>query len=227
MWQELKQALLDIFHAQAVNFAGPRSRRKGCCVRRAGRGSWSPGRWCRKVWGAGTWTGCFFSFIMKGASGKGCTRPSLGAAGGAGAAGYEWARGMEQEALLNWGPELARAVAVVPIPTDEGRRKERGYDIPEEIFRGWCGQRGFVWRPVFGATHALTAPQYLTVGGGPEGEYPGLAGAGAGVQRAAGSGAGGRYCDQRTWRGSGRCWLTGSGAGGMRWRWPVGWGSRV
>lgn len=35
---------------------------------------------------------------------------------------------------------------VVPIPTEPGRKKQRGYDVPEEIFRPWAEKHCLAWQ---------------------------------------------------------------------------------
>lgn len=73
-----------------------------------------------------------------------------------------------------------------------GRRAAEGAGVrhPGGDFPGLVWSAG-VCVAAGAAAHAAYAAPVRTVGGDPEGEYPGLAGAGAGVQRAAGSGAGG------------------------------------
>lgn len=53
---------------------------------------------------------------------------------------------------------------VVSIPTDVQRRKQRGYDIPEAVFKNALAQHG-VWQPDVLARIKATTPQYgLTPG---------------------------------------------------------------
>ena len=53
---------------------------------------------------------------------------------------------------------------VVSVPTDVQRRKQRGYDIPEAVFKNALAQHG-VWQPDVLARIKATTPQYgLTPG---------------------------------------------------------------
>ena len=53
---------------------------------------------------------------------------------------------------------------VVSIPTDAQRRKQRGYDIPEAVFKNALAQNG-AWQPDVLARIKPTTPQYgLTPG---------------------------------------------------------------
>ena len=53
---------------------------------------------------------------------------------------------------------------VVSVPTDIQRRKQRGYDIPEAVFKNALAQHG-VWQPDVLARIKATTPQYgLTPG---------------------------------------------------------------
>ena len=160
MWQELKRMLLDIFYPRSCPGCGTQVQEEGLLCPACRAGLLEPRTVVPESVGCRHLDGLFFLFHYEGGIREGLHQAKFGRRREVLAPlAYEWARGMEQEALLNWGPELARAVAVVPIPTDEGRRKERGYDIPEEIFRGWCGQRGFVWLPVLRRMRP-TLPQY-------------------------------------------------------------------
>ena len=48
---------------------------------------------------------------------------------------------------------------VVSVPTDVQRRKQRGYDIPEAVFKNALAQHG-VWQPDVLARIKATTPQY-------------------------------------------------------------------
>ena len=52
-----------------------------------------------------------------------------------------------------------QAIMVVPIPTEPTRRKDRGYDIPREIFLPWCRQEGLLWQETL-RRRAGSRPQY-------------------------------------------------------------------
>lgn len=53
---------------------------------------------------------------------------------------------------------------VVSVPTDAARRKQRGFDIPEAVFKNALAQHG-VWQPDVLARIKATTPQYgLTPG---------------------------------------------------------------
>lgn len=71
----------------------------------------------------------------------------------------EWKQGTLREKKFHWqlGPEVRLAAA--GIPTDPGRRKKRGYDLPEEIFQPWCRQEGYRWETLLVRNRA-TRPQY-------------------------------------------------------------------
>lgn len=47
------------------------------------------------------------------------------------------------EVCLEFPPGVG--LSVTGIPTDPDRRKQRGYDLPEEIFRPWCREAGYRW----------------------------------------------------------------------------------
>ena len=53
------------------------------------------------------------------------------------------------------------SVAVVHIPTDEERLKDRGYDLPEKIFRQWSKNNGFSWCDNCLQRKRNTPPQYI------------------------------------------------------------------
>lgn len=99
------------------------------------------------------------------------------------------ARGMESRGAVELGVGTGPAVAVVPISPDEGRRKERGHDIPEEIFRAGVVM-GFV--AAGAAAHAASRRPSTHRRWRPK-ENIQFAGAGAWVHVPPGSGAGGRY----------------------------------
>lgn len=48
---------------------------------------------------------------------------------------------------------------VVSVPTDAARRRQRGYDIPEAVFKNALAQHG-VWQPDVLARIEATTPQY-------------------------------------------------------------------
>ncbi len=70
-----------------------------------------------------------------------------------------WAEGIHEAALFQWDIPEGVKIALVTIPTDAMRKKERGYDIPEEIFRPWGKARGLVWEPLLVRTRS-TLPQF-------------------------------------------------------------------
>jgi ComF family protein len=51
------------------------------------------------------------------------------------------------------------SVAAVPVPTDPKRLRDRGYDIPEEIFYALCREKQLPWRPFLKRVR-LSRPQY-------------------------------------------------------------------
>ena len=71
----------------------------------------------------------------------------------------EWRQGVLREQRFHWHlvPEI-RLVAT-GIPTDPVRKKQRGYDLPEEIFRPWCRQEGYLWENLL-IRNRSTQPQY-------------------------------------------------------------------
>lgn len=60
---------------------------------------------------------------------------------------------------MPWQGEGILPPAVIPVPTDPGRRKKRGYDIPEEIFRPWAEKNQLPFLPVLRRIRP-TQPQY-------------------------------------------------------------------
>ena len=60
---------------------------------------------------------------------------------------------------MPWQEEGILPPAVIPVPTDPGRRKKRGYDIPEEIFRPWAEKNQLPFLPVLRRIRP-TQPQY-------------------------------------------------------------------
>ncbi|MGE4589769.1 MAG: ComF family protein [Acidaminococcaceae bacterium] len=54
---------------------------------------------------------------------------------------------------------LPENIFVVPIPTDRKRVAERGYDVPNGIFRHWALTQGFVWYEALSRIRS-TQPQY-------------------------------------------------------------------
>ena len=39
-----------------------------------------------------------------------------------------------------------KTLAVIPVPTDLARLRERGYDLPEQIFKNWSEHQGYQWQ---------------------------------------------------------------------------------
>lgn len=72
---------------------------------------------------------------------------------------WEWEQGLQEGALLQWQIPREVTLAIVPVPTAPGRVRERGYDIPEEIFQPWCSKMGYLWRPLLLRTRD-TKPQF-------------------------------------------------------------------
>ena len=60
----------------------------------------------------------------------------------------EWSQALEEKDLFHWQIPAPVSLAIVPIPTAPERVKQRGYEIPEEIFRPWCQARGYAWKPL-------------------------------------------------------------------------------
>lgn len=73
--------------------------------------------------------------------------------------GEEWARGIRQEGKFSWDLPPEVTLCATGIPTDPRRRKKRGYDLPEEIFRPWCRQEGYRWETLL-IRNRSTRPQY-------------------------------------------------------------------
>lgn len=59
--------------------------------------------------------------------------------------GEEWLQGLRREQKFAWEFPPGVGLSVTGIPTDPDRRKQRGYDLPEEIFRPWCREAGYRW----------------------------------------------------------------------------------
>lgn len=57
----------------------------------------------------------------------------------------EWQEGVTREGRFCWQLPEAVELMVTAIPTDPKRRKQRGYDVPEEIFRPWAQKSGYRW----------------------------------------------------------------------------------
>lgn len=49
--------------------------------------------------------------------------------------------------------------SVIPIPTDQQRQAQRGYDLPTELFQNWCAQENFQWQPILKRLK-YTKPQF-------------------------------------------------------------------
>jgi ComF family protein len=73
--------------------------------------------------------------------------------------GEEWVRGIRQEGKFSWDLPPEVTLCATGIPTDPRRRKKRGYDLPEEIFRPWCRQEGYRWETLL-IRNRSTRPQY-------------------------------------------------------------------
>ena len=71
----------------------------------------------------------------------------------------EWSQGVRREKKFSWQLPPSVKLAVTGIPTDPERRKQRGYDLPEEIFRPWCREAGYRLETLLVRNRA-TRPQY-------------------------------------------------------------------
>ena len=71
----------------------------------------------------------------------------------------EWQEGVDREGRFGWQLPAEVQLAVTAIPTDPARRKQRGYDVPEEIFRPWAQKRGYRWEALLRRVKA-TRPQF-------------------------------------------------------------------
>lgn len=72
---------------------------------------------------------------------------------------WEWEHGLQEQQLFQWKfPEDVK-VSFVPIPTDPGRVRQRGYEVPVEIFLPWCRAQGYTWDPLLVRVKA-TKPQF-------------------------------------------------------------------
>ncbi len=56
-----------------------------------------------------------------------------------------------------------RDIVIVPVPTDERRRQDRGFDLPEELFNRWSEENHFDWHPCLVRARS-TKPQYQLSG---------------------------------------------------------------
>ncbi len=70
-----------------------------------------------------------------------------------------WADGIREAKLFQWDIPEGVELSLVTIPTDAERKKARGYDIPEEIFRPWGKAIGLTWDPLLVRTRS-TLPQF-------------------------------------------------------------------
>ncbi len=71
----------------------------------------------------------------------------------------EWQEGVEKEDRFSWQLPAEVQLAVTAIPTDPARRKQRGYDVPEEIFRPWARKSGYRWAALLQRVRS-TRPQF-------------------------------------------------------------------
>lgn len=71
----------------------------------------------------------------------------------------EWQEGVAREGRFAWQLPPEVQLAVTAIPTDPGRLRLRGYDVPEAIFRPWAQQAGYPWANLLRRVKA-TRPQF-------------------------------------------------------------------
>lgn len=71
----------------------------------------------------------------------------------------EWQAGVAREGRFAWQLPAEVDLGVTAIPTDPVRRKQRGYDVPEEIFRPWALKNGYRWAPLLQRIRP-TRPQF-------------------------------------------------------------------
>lgn len=76
------------------------------------------------------------------------------------------AAGMAEEMTILESPQricslwhLPEKTFVVPVPTDRARVRQRGYDVPHEIFSQWSLSLGFTWHEALERIRP-TRPQY-------------------------------------------------------------------
>ncbi len=74
---------------------------------------------------------------------------------------------LEQEFILMWDRVEAdffsslasKNICIVPVPTDEDRKKQRGFDVLEKVFYTWAKNQGFSWQNCLKRVKK-TRPQY-------------------------------------------------------------------
>lgn len=71
----------------------------------------------------------------------------------------EWQEGVARERRFAWLLPDTVQLAVTAIPTDPKRLRQRGYDVPEEIFRPWAEKAGYRWELLLRRVKA-TRPQF-------------------------------------------------------------------
>ena len=74
-----------------------------------------------------------------------------------------WKSGGKNNLAGLLGEVAEQDVAVVPVPTDEERREERGFDLPQEVFFAWSADNRFDWHPCLKRVRQ-TPPQYTLSG---------------------------------------------------------------
>ncbi len=72
---------------------------------------------------------------------------------------WEWEQGLLAQNLFQWKFPQNIRVSFVPIPTDPRRVRQRGYEVPVEIFRPWCLKQGYTWDVLLKRVKA-TKPQF-------------------------------------------------------------------
>lgn len=71
----------------------------------------------------------------------------------------EWQEGVTREGRFQWQLPAEVELAVTAIPTDPARLRQRGYDVPEAIFRPWAQKTGYRWEPLLQRVKA-SQPQF-------------------------------------------------------------------
>lgn len=71
----------------------------------------------------------------------------------------EWQEGLAREGRFAWQLPAEVQLAVTAIPTDPVRLRQRGYDVPEAVFRPWAQQAGYPWATLLRRVKA-TRPQF-------------------------------------------------------------------
>lgn len=160
MFSSILVLLQSLFYPHCCPGCGEEVREQGVLCGRCREGVWHPRSFHPGSLGCPHVDGMFFLMDYAGAiqktlqqakfQGREDLLPRLG---------EEWARGIRQEGKFSWDLPPEVTLCATGIPTDPRRRKKRGYDLPEEIFRPWCRQERYRWETLL-IRNRSTRPQY-------------------------------------------------------------------